>query len=1063
MSKFLPSLDCSLNFDEIIDQHLSHENSSAAFSFCDETGHVTEISHLEFGRAVHRVAHLLRPQRGGSDGQVVAIVALTDVLIYQTIVAGCIKAGLVPFQISPRNSEAAILHLLSKSGSHRLLTTKGSLGRLVDAVAADSAAMNPAYEFTIEEIPLLGQLYPQLGHETTKHDFVPYASPATSTPLDNVVMYLHSSGSTGFPKCIPETHRNLIHYAALEGISESVEISPRHAVGALPAFHTLGMMTQLLVPILNGGTVCIYPPVSTATEYVIPPNPTPESALENAKRANATGITAVPAFLLEWQSPEQVAYLKTLKFVGYAGGPLAARVGDSLFSQGVNIIPFYGATEFGGPCIVKRRKAEEDAGEWQWLRFSNRVNVRWVREGEGTFECQFLTVPETHQLAVENLPDVKGYSTKDLFERHPTKPDLYRIVGRLDDVLIMANGEKTVPGPMEDIMTASPLIAGAVMFGRERNQVGVLIEPSPLHKVDTEDDHQLAKFRNLIWPVIEEANENAPAFARIYKEMILVTRPGRPMVRAPKGTVIKKSTIASYKQEIEELYDTIEASGNAASDIEPPSSWTAQDLETWLETHATLVADKEILGGDDIFEQGFDSLNATFLRLRIVGALKNSGDDKAKVAAQKISQNFVYAHPSIEELAGAIATLVQGSADGSNGGQAAVVERMITKYSDGFKALVVPERTLSATYGIVVLLTGSTGGLGSHMLEILLRLPSIERVYAFNRRGRNSASERQLDAFTDRALDISLLSSPKLVYLEGDASSADLGLPSDIWNTLRNTVTRIIHNAWNLDFNKSLASFEPHVKGTRNLIDLALQSPNKAGVRFLFTSSIASAQAWDQKLGQFPEELQLDANVAVGSGYGESKYVSERILAASGLDATSFRIGQVCGSASNGSWSTTDWVPSIVKSSVALGNFPSDSSSVVAWLSPEAVSHTIVDAALSTEKPPFAINLVHPRPIPWDRIMSAIARDAQLPLVSFPEWVEQLQARSTAATPEDLENIPAIKLLDFFQAVVTGAGNTEFSTPKAQAISEAMRSLKPLNEEDAKRWMHYWRQKQFIA
>ncbi|KAJ6479301.1 hypothetical protein C8R47DRAFT_1178494 [Mycena vitilis] len=367
---------------------------------------------------------------------------------------------------------------------------------------------------------------------------------------------------------------------------------------------------------------------------------------------------------------------------------------------------------------------------------------------------------------------------------------------------------------------------------------------------------------------------------------------------------------------------------------------------------------------------------------------------------------------------------------------------MIAKCSEGFKALV-PEKTTSVASGMVVLLTGSTGGLGSHMLEILLRLPSVQRVYAFNRKGRTSSSERQLDAFTDRALVVGLLSSPKLVYLEGDTSSAELALPSEISSTLRDTLTCIIHNAWNLDFNKSLSSFEPHVKRTRNLIDLALQSPNEAGVRFLFTSLGPKARP-------IPQELQLDAHVAVGNGYGESKYASERILAASGLEATSFRIGQVCGSASNGSWSTTDWVPSIVKSSIALGNFLSDPSSVVAWLSPEAVSHAIVDAALSTEKPPFAINLVHPRPVPWDRFMSAIAGDPQLPLVSFAEWVEQLQTRTTAATPEDLDNIPAIKLLDFFKAV-------------AQAISEAMKSLKPLTDEDTRRWMHYWRQKQFIT
>ena len=87
----------------------------------------------------------------------------------------------------------------------------------------------------------------------------------------------------------------------------------------------------------------------------------------------------------------------------------------------------------------------------------------------------------------------------------------------------------------------------------------------------------------------------------------------------------------------------------------------------------------------------------------------------------------------------------------------------------------------------------------------------------------------------------------------------------------------IIHNAWTLNFNKTLSSFEAHVRGTRNLIDLARQSPNAAQVRFLFTSSIATAQGWDPKRGPFPEELQLDADVAVGNGYGESKYVSERV------------------------------------------------------------------------------------------------------------------------------------------------------------------------------------------
>lgn len=230
----------------------------------------------------------------------------------------------------------------------------------------------------------------------------------------------------------------------------------------------------------------------------------------------------------------------------------------------------------------------------------------------------------------------------------------------------------------------------------------------------------------------------------------------------------------------------------------------------------------------------------------------------------------------------------------SGGSPTAPMEAMIAKYTQGFD-VPIPRNT-SPRSGAVVLLTGTTGGLGSHILDMLLRSQLVERVYAFNRPGRRSISDRQHAAFMDRGLDGKMLSSDKLVYVEGDTAKADLGVPVDVWTKvccsnlrkivhtyilthstqLRDTLTVIIHNAWMLDFNKTLSSFESHVKGTRHLIDLARAAP-QGGVRFLFTSSVASAQAWDTTRGPFPEELQLDAGVAVGGGYGESKYVSERV------------------------------------------------------------------------------------------------------------------------------------------------------------------------------------------
>jgi hypothetical protein len=40
--------------------------------------------------------------------------------------------------------------------------------------------------------------------------------------------------------------------------------------------------------------------------------------------------------------------------------------------------------------------------------------------------------------------------------------------------------------------------------------------------------------------------------------------------------------------------------------------------------------------------------------------------------------------------------------------------------------------------------------------------------------------------------------------------------------------------------------------------------------------------------------------------------------------------------------------------------------------------------------------------------------------------------------------------------------NTAFSTLKAQVISQSMKMLEPLGEDDVKNWMHYWK-KEFPA
>jgi hypothetical protein len=54
-------------------------------------------------------------------------------------------------------------------------------------------------------------------------------------------------------------------------------------------------------------------------------------------------------------------------------------------------------------------------------------------------------------------------------------------------------------------------------------------------------------------PIIEEANQNAPAFSRIFKEMILFTSSDKPLPRSGKGTVQRKAAITLYATEIESM------------------------------------------------------------------------------------------------------------------------------------------------------------------------------------------------------------------------------------------------------------------------------------------------------------------------------------------------------------------------------------------------------------------------------------------------------------------------------------------------------------------------------
>ncbi|KAF9814140.1 hypothetical protein IEO21_05278 [Rhodonia placenta] len=1022
----LPPIDGTVTvLPGFLDFHAEHNPNASCFIFpfpdisSDET---RTISFSQFAEATHRIAHAFRPRREGPEGAVVVVLVNCDTLLYHALLAGLVRAGLVPFPMSPRNSPPAVASMMERTRCRHIIS-QSTFAALTDAVCA---TLPYGDSVRVDNLPPLIDVFPSLAAsvDTPAKSSGAYPSSGRISAPDDIVLYLHSSGSTGHPKPIPQTNKTLLHWCHLPLLAECRKRAIRWGCMALPAFHTMGLSAQLLAPLVSGQQTSLYPPRAI---FSAPPIvPTPQNTIETARKTQCTAIESVPAFLEAWaHNEEDVKFLASLEALIFAGGPLSTANGDKLVAGGVRLFACYGATEFGTFTCVFDDDVDEPSpvgktrADYQWLQMPKESNPRWVPQSDGTFELQLLACP-THQPSIENLPNGEhGYSTSDLFEPHSTKPGLWKIVGRTDDVIVLGSGEKVVPIPQENHISALPWVAGTIMFGRGHQQVGILVEPQPGHEIHPGDEKSLIRFRNDIWKQVEEANADAPAFSRVFKEMIIAADPDRPFVRAAKGTTQRKKTLEIYSKEIDDL------------------------------------------------------LSATYLRNRIIGALRESSDASVNAATQHIQSNLVFQYPTLSALAERLEKLVgHGAASTMSQSPSSQIDAMTGKY---VAQLPPPPKKIrnASSHDAVVLLTGSTGSLGAHILALLLGDARVKRVYALNRG--QSIAQRQLDAFESYELPGSLLQEPKLTLLSGDFAHEDLGLDYQVLKEISDSATHIIHNAWRVDFNLALASFESHIAAAVRLLALVPEA------HYIFTSSVSIAGGWHAAGGRgpVPEACLRDSKVASAtSGYGMSKYVVEEVLAdarKSGFKTTSLRIGQISGASETGAWNVSDWVPSIVKSSIALGAFP-ELDGVVSWVSMDTVANTALDVLFGPNSPEL-VNVVHPEPVTWREVANVISAElGDLPFTPLADWVKRLEVAAEGATSQDLQTIPGIKLLEYFRSLArlesdareSGVDEIEvgglpiFQTSVAKQVSPTIAGLRPLGEKDARSWVNYWRKGKFL-
>ncbi|OSX58884.1 hypothetical protein POSPLADRAFT_1059977 [Postia placenta MAD-698-R-SB12] len=1004
---------------------------------------------------------------------VIALLASSDAIPYAITEMAIIRANFVVFPLSTRNSPAAIAHLLNKVDAKHILASKEqSITDLVrDALDIMRTEYSPATIPTVSSTFTFEELFSSPSNGLVTSEELPHNSREPDAPA----LILHSSGSTAFPKPIVWTNRRLIEVATYPwhfGQDLTGLVSSLHT---LPIFHGLAFV-NLLWAASTGNILAAFEPRQP------PLVPTPDLVFRALQASNCDLVWAVPSFVETWaHNDEYVEWLASRKGVTFGGGPLNKEIGDMLVSRGVNIYNAYGSTEAGMLSVVYEA---EPLIEWDYFKIHDYISIQMLPMGDNTYELA-VVANNVHRPAVINtkVDGDDAYATSDLVMPHPTKSGYWKVLGRTDDQIMHSTGEKaslalTNPGPLEDILKKDPYVSNCIMFGRGRFQAGVLVQPKSEFSLDPSDDTRVAEFRNKIWPSVEKMNAFAPQHSRIFKEMILIANPSKPFSYTPKGTVRRAPVIKDYEEEIDALYDAVDNSAQSAT--EPPVHWDDKSANSFTRAVVEKLITVPLKDEDDIFQHGCDSLQATWIRNTILRALR----DSAKIDTRKVNSNFVYDHPTISRMASFVLALALGTTDGEDrqsASHADAMRAMVAKYSKDFP-IHRGSAAANMESGKVVLITGTTGGLGCYALKELVADPKVARVYAFNRPAKHGQTlyERQKSALADRGLDASIVDSEKVVLLEGDLSAANFGLTEKVYQELHTSVTYIIHNAWRVDFSISLASFESNVYGVRAFIDFALTSPLAQPPRLIYTSSIGVFTNLDSDDDLV--EAPIDPDVAIGSGYTESKWVSEEILynaaANTPLTPVVVRVGQICG-ALEGSWNAHEWFPSIVQSAPKLGCFPDDERGVV-WVPLDVAAQAMVDFM---DTPPHikVVHLNHPRPVSWHSLAVHVAQAFSVPLVPYHEWLAKLeqaaldvsQAESAGSdSRKALQDLHAIQLLPFYRGLAANfnvgrlsVGMFQLDVSQAVAASPTLSdpNVSQLGAEHVKNWLAYWRKVGLLA
>jgi thioester reductase-like protein len=925
------------------------------------------------------------------------------------------------FFASPRNSTSALLDLLDQADCGIFLTP-------ADAPLYSNLLMSVLLERPMQTLDLPDLTYfldinpgmkPDLWNRTfedAKHD-----------PL----AVFHTSGSTGVPKLIIMNHgavAALDAFGSLTGqMIQSDTYKGKRTLLLFPMFHASAIST-LFLSIWNTVPTVLPPPIPLTAE------------LANDMIVNCNIEAAImPPSILSEIAGNQV-YLENLwkcASVMYGGGPLPTEAGNRIAS-GTTLITVFGASETGFfPVEVMQRD------DWPYIKLSACAGGVYRPYANNLYELVIERKPglEVFQPVFWTCPELEEYHTKDLFVKHPSKSDLWLWKGRTDDIIVLSNGEKFSPTAMEDmIVSGHPAVESALVCGEGREQCALLVELSSTES--SEEDMPEAEFVEELWPIVQKANEKCPEYGRVMKDMVMVTKQGKRTVRADKGTVQRKPTLESFAAELDKLYHIHEGPATPFTQANRP-----MDLHSIKQTVTNIVQGipgyRSILPSESFFDLGLDSLHAMTIAKNIRTAFLNS--------PTQITTKVIYDHPNIDLLSYFICGSVTGNED-----PVKAMQMLYDHYSPMSRKASDHEASQAGT----VLLVGSTGHLGTQLLVQLSSRKDVQRIYCLNRDSNANVKQDACD------LPFGNADSTYIRYFHADYCQPRFGLSEPDWLLLQRDVTRVVQNAWPVDFCMPLSYFEPSIRLTAQLMEFCKSSNHTP--TFVFISTVGAVLSTSRD--PIPEEIVHDWLSAETMGYTQSKLVAECLIAATtastGVRSVICRLGQLGGVLNHDiwdgkvpQWPEKEWLPAMLASSIQLGAIPASLGSLerVDWMPVDVAAAVVCElVSIGSGIPEVCqvYNIVNPQTTTWAEFSSELAAYKDMKRVTFSDWIELLKERVESGEEKDT---PATGLVDFFEsACAAGKGKPAIDCSKSLILSPTLKGAQGISVELMEQWIGQW-------